>query len=581
MIKKIQKFLQQNQIDFLLLPNSDEFFSEYVPDSEKRIEFISGFNGSNATIIFSQQKCYFFTDGRYILQAQQQLDSQEFVILNTAQNSVLSWLSVNADVGQRIALDARLTAVSFVNSCRNLSLDLLLLPKNPIDEFWVNRPSPKNSKIYSVPLLACGQDSLAKRRQIVAELLDDEILLISKPENLCWLLNIRASDIDFTPLMLAYGLLLKSGEVVLFVDQERVAGLDLPQVTAIANSQIEQFLINQRLKSSLVRLDENTTNCWFYEVLQQQKFTIRNKICPIEIAKAVKNSVEISGARVSHELDAVAIIKFLLWFKNSVSQGVKMSEISLAKKLLEFRQESQFFAFPSFETIAGFAENGAIIHYKATKETNKELSGDSLFLLDSGGQYLGEDFYGTTDITRTIYFGKPSGEMIQNYSLVLKGHLALARVKFPKKTTGAQLDSLARFYLWQFGKDYDHGTGHGVGAFMSVHEGPCGISKRANQELLPGMILSNEPGVYLPGNYGVRLENLQLVCEFDEKFLCFETLTLVPFVPELIDFSMLTYPEKKWLANYHLQILSRLRSRLNQQQIDFLAVIVAKFDAML
>lgn len=582
MIKKLKDFLKQNEIDFFILPNSDEFFCEYIPSHEKRVKFISNFTGSNATIIFSQEKSYFFTDGRYIIQAQNELDLKEFTIFNIAQISVFSWLLKNRSKKQKIALDAKLTSLSFIKTLQNLmpnlAENLIFLPNNPIDEIWQDRLNFKtNSRIYELPIAACGEDSISKRLRIAAKLEENEAILISRPENLCWLLNIRASDVEFSPLLLAYGLLFKSGKMVIFLEKERKWEIAAERVEVIAKDEIQEFFSRKNSEFLKVIIDENTTNCWFHSLLKQANLGIKTAPCAIEIAKSVKNKVEIEGARLVHELDAIAIIKFLVWLESAVKSGDYLDEILVAKKLLEFRQKAPSFRYPSFETIAGFAENGAIIHYKSTAKTNKKLVGNSLFLLDSGGQYLSQNFCGTTDITRTLIFGKPSESMIRDYSLVLKGHLALARVKFPRKTTGTQLDSLARFYLWQFGKDYDHGTGHGVGAFMSVHEGPCSISKRGNCELLPGMILSNEPGFYEVGKYGIRLENLQLVQEFDEKFLCFETLSLVPFSPELIDFSMLTYPEKKWLYEYHKKIIDRLKNRLEISEIGFLQRIFERF----
>jgi Xaa-Pro aminopeptidase len=292
--------------------------------------------------------------------------------------------------------------------------------------------------------------------------------------------------------------------------------------------------------------------------LLKNYFEIIVKTDPIEIAKSQKNSAEILGAIKAHEADGLALTKFLFWLEKSLKNGAEIDEILAAEKLLEFRAQNPAFLYPSFNSISAFASNGAVIHYAPTPKTNKKISGNSLYLIDSGGQYFCDDFCGTTDVTRTICVGDPSAEMIENFTRVLKGHIALARVKFPIGTTGSQLDALARFHLWQAGLDYDHGTGHGVGSFLSVHEGPCGISKRAHQELLPGMILSNEPGFYLDGKYGIRIENLMLVEKINDKFLGFRTLTLAPIDERLIDFKMMTYPEKKWLENYHGEVARNL-----------------------
>jgi Xaa-Pro aminopeptidase len=601
MLTKLKSFLKEQKIDYFLLPNSDEFFSEYLPESEKRVQAITGFTGSNATVIFAAgnggEKSYFFTDGRYTLQARNQLDLNEFEIFNIAEKQPLACLPK----GSRVAIDSRLASVNFLHSLQKNSLTVVILDSNPVDEIWKNRPQKKDSEIFSLSTKLAGVDSQTKRAQILQTLAADA-LLITKPENICWLLNIRGRDLEFTPTVLTYAILFKNGEVALFKNEIPTFGSEVKRI----------------------QLDESATNYWLYSSLQKNNFELIHKTDPIDLIKSQKNSAEIFGAIKSHEIDGLAVTKFLFW----LTQQDETDEISAAKKLLEFRQENKNFFSESFSAISGFASNGAVIHYHSTPETNKIFSPASfekgrkqpetsvfgstqsvtedfddknselalpkspsdadasppsfskraLYLIDSGGQYLGEDFCGTTDITRTLAIGAPSEEMRENFTRVLKGHIALARAKFPRGTSGAQLDALAREHLWRAGLNYDHGTGHGVGSFLSVHEGPCAISKRAHQELLPGMILSNEPGFYKEGEYGIRIENLMLVEAAENNFLQFRTLTLAPLDPELIDFQMLTRPEKKWLQNYHQEILEKFSEKLEKENLIWLKKICEKFE---
>ena len=549
---KIKQILKNQKIDYFLLPNSDEFFSEYLPENQKRIQYLTGFSGSNAYVIFGLEKSYFFTDGRYILQAKNEINLDEFEIINIAEKSLLAWIEENIGENQKLALDAKLSSVNFVNIVKKICKNLILLDSNPVDEIWHDCPKSINSPIFFCDDNLSGRNSIEKRKQVLQGF-EEDAMIITKPENLCWLLNIRAADIEFSPLLLAYGILFKNGEVDLFIDEERLQGLDLPKVNAVGKNNFDSRVSVLKKSLKKIQTDSNTTNYWLYQLLQKNNFEIIFKNCPIEILKSSKNKVEIAGAIKAHEADGLALTKFLFWLEDARKNNEEIDEIKAEERLLEFRKENPNFLYPSFASISSFGSNGAIIHYRASKKTNKKFSGNSLYLIDSGGQYFGE-YMATTDVTRTIAIGEPTPEMIENFTRVLKGHIALARIKFPRGTTGAQLDVLARSHLWNAGKDYDHGTGHGVGSFLSVHEGPCGISKRGHQELKEGMILSNEPGFYKEGEYGIRIENLMLVEKFDEKFLQFKTLTLAPIDLRLIDVKMLTYPEKKWLKEYHEKV---------------------------
>ena len=543
-IKALKQILKKQKIDYFLLPNSDEFFSEYLPENQKKIQYLTGFTGSNAYIIFGQKKSYFFTDGRYILQAKNEINLDEFEIINIAEKSLPIWLEENLGGGKNLAIDPKLSSINFVNLVKRIVPKLVLLESNPVDEIWKERPLQLEKTIFPCEKKISGLDSSSKIKQVLQNL-EADVMIITRSENLCWLLNIRGCDIEFSPLLLVYGALFKNGKVELF-EAKKGNEENLPSL-----SDLIKLMKSKSVKK--IQIDANTTNYWLYQLLQKNNFGIILKNCPIELLKSVKNKVEIKGAIKAHEADGLALTKFLYWLESSIKNGEEIDEIKAEEKLLEFRRENPNFLYPSFASISGFASNGAVIHYRASKKTNKKFNKNSLYLIDSGGQYFGE-YMATTDVTRTVAIGKPSKEMIEDFTRVLKGHIAIARAKFPRGTTGAQLDVLARFHLWQAGKDYDHGTGHGVGSFLSVHEGPCGISKRAHQELKEGMILSNEPGFYKEGEYGIRIENLMLVKKYNEKFLCFQTLTLAPIDINLVDVKMLTYPEKKWLQEYHSQI---------------------------
>ncbi len=561
----ITNFLENNNFNYFLLTNSDEFFSEYVPNHQKFIEKFTGFTGSNATVIFGLKKHYFFTDGRYITQAKNQLDHNKYEIIDIAKQSIYQWISDNLRDSDNFAIDSKLVSVVFVENIQKLNFNLKLIKQNPFENsdknFLQQNPFFCNENIV-------GKNFTEKKLQILDNIYADA-LLITKPENVNWLLNIRGNDIDYNPIFLTQSLLLKNGKLIIFSDNEVLKNLKNNDIELVAKEQIinffESFFSKNSLNTFTIQTDFSSTNHWLYEVLIKNNFSVIHKDCPINLIKAIKNSAEIYGAKQAHFYDAIAIIKFLYWL-NSHENQAQINEISAEEKLYELRKKYAGFYCPSFATISAFGANGAIIHYNAKQATNKYFNYNSLYLIDSGGHYYNKNFLGTTDITRTIAIKAPSLDMIKHYTLVLKGHINIARLKFPKGTLGADIDVLARCHLWNSGLDYQHSTGHGVGSFLSVHEGPYGISKRSKTILNSGMIISNEPGLYIENQYGIRLENLMLVQEFDKNFLQFETLTLVPFELDLIDFKMITYPERKWLINYHHKILNEVI--LNQNNFD-------------
>ncbi len=564
-LNSLKATLKKLNLDYFLLPNSDEFGSEYLPKYAKRLQFIAGFTGSNAFAIIGQKKSVFFTDGRYSLQAAAEIDKKIFEIYNLSEKSPLNWLleniGENIRKNSKIGFDPALHSINFIqNYQKYFGKNLICSEKNPIDPIWKNQPKPPQTKVFNHPIKYSGLSSRDKIKKIIANLdKNSDAVILTNPASICWLFNIRASDIEYSPLLLSYAIIYKNGKSELLKNHSQLTNYNLP------------------LKS--VQLDFNQTNYQIYKTLESQNITIIDKLDPCLIHKAIKNSIEIKNAIKTHQIDGLAVTKFLFWLEKSSEKNQKIDELTAAKKLLEFRKANKKFLYPSFATIAGFGSNGAIIHYQPTLKTNKKIKGNSLFLVDSGGQYL----EGTTDVTRTLAVGTTSAEMIENFTRVLKGHIAIARAKIPNLSSGGiagnSLDILARYHLWQAGLDYDHGTGHGVGSFSSVHESPPSISKRNDGVALQaGMILSNEPGYYKAGEYGIRIENLILVEKFNEKFLHFKTLTLAPIDPKLINFKMLTYPEKKWLYEYHLRIYEELKKGLNEEEKMWLKNIVRAYN---
>ena len=545
----MKNFLKKNNLDFFILPNNDEFGSEYVPESEKRLQYISNFTGSNAIIIFCKEgKNAFFTDGRYIRQAHQEINLEEYNIFDL---SALPWYKfLQNHSNAKIGFDPKLHNICEILQLEKICSNLISI-KNPIDEFWINdpkncRPKSLNADIFIHNLKFCGESWKSKLTKVQGKIEENEVFILNCPNSIAWLFNIRAHDIKHIPAPLIYALI-KKNSASLFVEKSRLAKIppNYLENTKIyhPNSLLEEI---KKCNHQKFIIDFSQCNFAIFQFLQKNNILIRDWKNPCILLKSKKNSTEIAGAKDCHKQDAIALQKLLSWIEENKKND--LCEISIAKKLLEFRQDSQFFIEESFPTISAFGANGAIIHYHPTPKTNKKIIENGLFLLDSGGNYLN----GTTDVTRTIAIGKPTAEQKRNFTLVLKGHIRLATAKFPKGTTGSALDSLARVDLWQEGKNYAHGTGHGVGSFLSVHEGPQSISSRNSSIALEeGMIVSNEPGYYSDGEYGIRIENLMVVKEFNKNFLEFETLTLVPIDINLIEFAILTKKEKSWIEHYN------------------------------
>lgn len=533
-IIKLRDSFDNYAIDCFIIPSNDEFQSEYVPDHLNRLKFITSFSGSNGLAIITKTSALFFTDGRYLLQAKQEL-SDDFKVYN------ITDLFKHIPKG-KIGYDPKLYSLSAIDRYK----DYNLVPcENLVDLIWDDKPAFKQSKVFEYPLEYAGQSSDDKRKAIQNHLREKKIdaLIITDSSSICWLLNIRAHDVACNPILLSYLILHQNGELELFSN-------------AKDSYSLKEFSNRLKLiKNKQVQIDPNSASIWL-------KNQLDNPILaedPCLLSKACKNDIEIEKAKEIHVIDGVAVTKFLYWLDNNID---KKDELSISSKLLELRQESDLFIYPSFTSISAFAEHGAIIHYSPNEKTNKTLSGDGLFLLDSGGQYYG----GTTDITRVIPIGEATHQQKIDFTLVLKGHIALASAVFPEGSSGSDLDVLARQFLWKNGKNYAHGTGHGVGNALGVHEGPQGISKHNKVSLKPGMILSNEPGYYKDGEYGIRIENLMVVKDLNNGYLSFETLTLAPIDKRLILADMLTMEEKQWLNDYHQKVYQKLSPLLSKQE---------------
>lgn len=553
----LRKILAKEKAGAFVLGTGDEFQGEYVADYAKRLEWLTGFDGSAGSVVVTPEKAAFFTDGRYTIQAARQVPGGLYEIYNSSEKTPEAWLEERLAAKAALAVDPWLVTQSQMRRWEALAMRRGALVKrlaaNPVDAVWANRPAPPAGKAVAHGVTYAGKESAEKCKEIgaaVAKAGADAVML-TDCASVAWVLNIRGDDVPFTPFLHAFVMLASDGKAVLYTDPAKITpevvahlGRD---VTVAPRSAMEKDI--KGCKGKRVMLDPDGAASWFFDAFMAVKAQIVEAQDPCALPKACKNEVELEGMRAAHRRDGEALTKFLKWIKLEAPKG-ELDEISAAERLERFRKESNLYRGGSFATISGFGANGAVVHYHAVEATNKRIEGSGLLLVDSGGQYPD----GTTDVTRTIAIGTPSEAMKEAYTRVLKGHIAIARCKFPEGTTGSQIDVLARYHLWQAGMDYDHGTGHGVGSFLSVHEGPQRISKAGNKVgLRLGMILSNEPGYYKAGEFGIRIENLVAVVPSAMRgFLEFETLTRAPLDERLVLWEMMTYPEKKWWEAYHV-----------------------------
>jgi Xaa-Pro aminopeptidase len=565
-LKELRERLKQDNLDGFILPVNDPFQGEYVPEHFQRLTWLTGFSGSAGQVVVLQEAAAFFTDGRYTLQATNELDKKAYSIFNTAEKTPSEWLKEQKQK-LKIGFDPELYTVNGVERMQRTleggEVDIHPLAENPIDGLWKSRPAFPNAKAEIQDIAYAGDDLKTKINRIAKKIAEKgaDAAIITAPDSVCWLLNIRGGDVPNTPFLLAHTIIQADGKVQLFAEAKKISdkvAKHLGKTVEVCPPEtLEKKL--KALKNKKVLLDPAMASFKIAAALRSAKAEMLRMDDPCQLPKAIKNAVEVDGMRAAHVRDGVALIKLMHWLATHLLTQ-KVTELDVVAKLEAFRAEHAMFKGSSFDTIAGFASNGAIVHYHANEESNKILERGNLFLLDSGGQYPD----GTTDVTRTIAIGEPTKEQKQRYTEVLKGHIALARAQFPDGTSGDQLDVLARQFLWTQGLDYQHGTGHGVGSYLSVHEGPQRISHVPNGVALkPGMVLSNEPGYYKEGEFGIRIESLVVVVEATnikgkKPYYCFDTLTQVPFDRSLIRKSQLTDTECQWVDNYHENVYNTL-----------------------
>ena len=583
-VAALRVLMAKHGFDALLVPRADEHQNEYVPANRERLAFITGFTGSSGLGVVATEAGALFVDGRYTLQAPGEVDPSIFEVCGIRTNDLMPWLTRTLSRGARIGFDPRLHTIAEVELLRDQMTKPGFLLKatkdNLVDKVWgSDRPADPQGCVVVQPLEFAGVTPREKIAQVQKTLVQagQGAALITAPDNICWLFNIRGSDVAHNPIVLAFTIVPASGRPELFVDPAKLTRevRDYLEVVAVLKSSEALGDALEELASieGGVRVSPQTS-WWCVKGIGRKH--VHQAADPCNEAKAIKNAAEIAGARQAHVRDGVAVTRFLAWFDGAMTQG-EVDEIGAVTTLEALRAESGVLKEISFPTIAGSGAHGAIVHYRVTRESNRTIQPGELFLLDSGAQYAD----GTTDITRTIATGTPRAEMAERFTLVLKGMIALSVARFPRGTRGIDLDPLARRALWAHGFNYDHGTGHGVGSYLSVHEGPQSISKAGMSVLQPGMICSNEPGYYKAHQYGIRIENLVLVAEprdvgGDQPVLSFETLTLVPIDRRLIVTTLLTDEERDWIDAYHKLVASTLSPYLDTKTRRWLKQATAK-----
>ncbi len=567
-LQALRQLMLQANIDALIVPRSDEYLGEYLPAHNERLLWISGFTGSAGAAVILREKAAIFVDGRYTVQVRKQVDGQLFEYCDLLEQPPAQWLSQQLTPSSVVACDPRLHSMRWYRDTQSklaaADISLQALTENLIDKCWLQRPEASVLPALLLGQEFTGESSLCKRQRIAGKVAASgcDAALIFAPDSVSWLLNIRGRDIPQLPVVQSFALLNADATLTLLVNPGRVpegfAAHVGENVAVVAESEASAVLSS--FDGKRVLADPDTANAWTQLELQRGGATLVAGEDPVLIPKACKNPVELSGTRSAHVRDAVAEVRFLAWLDAEVAAGRLHDEAILADKLLGFRAGNQHFQELSFDTISAAGPNAAMAHYNHLNAQPVALTMDSVYLVDSGAQYTD----GTTDITRTVAIGDPGDELRRMFTLVLKGHIALDQARFPAGTTGTQLDALARQFLWREGFDFDHGTGHGVGVFLSVHEGPQRISKQPSRVALrPGMIVSNEPGYYRDGAYGIRCENLVVVTEVEtpggeRPMLGFKALTLAPFDRRLLDVDLLTAGELHWLNQYHQRVMHEI-----------------------
>lgn len=582
-LEALRAQLGSQRLSGFVVPLTDEHMSEYVGAYAQRLAWLTGFEGSAGSAAVLSDKAAIFVDGRYTLQVRDQVDGSLFSYESVPDTTVAAWLAEHVRPGDRIGYDPWLHTKGWVEATSRLlhekKGELVAIEDNPIDRVWRDRPAPSAERLVPHAEELAGRSSADKRREI-GEFLRTKgagSAVIAALDSIAWLFNVRGRDVSRTPVGLAFAILRADGGAELFVEPGKVdealrAHLGL-EVRVRPRAEFAGAL--ETLGGKVVA-DPATCVAAIFERLKAGGATIVEARDPCILPKAKKNPVEIAGTKAAHIRDGAALTRFLHWFAQEAPKG-ELDEMGAADRLEQYRRETNQLQDLSFDTISGAGPNGAIVHYRVSPETNRKIEKDSLFLIDSGAQYLD----GTTDVTRTLVVGTPNAEMRDRFTRVLKGHIAVATALFPKGTRGVQLDALARQYLWEAGLDYAHGTGHGVGSFLAVHEGPQRITlpgssqSGGDEPLAEGMILSNEPGYYKTGEYGIRIENLILVVRkeipgAEKEMLGFENLTLAPIELDLVEPSMLSAKERDWLNDYHARVCEALAPVLPDEVRDWL-----------
>jgi Xaa-Pro aminopeptidase len=583
--------LAQQGLDGFLVPRADEHQGEYVAPCSERLAWLTGFTGSAGLAIVLPDKAALFVDGRYTLQARDQTDTSRFEPVHIADVTPDIWLRGALKPGMRVGYDSWLHTPDGVQrlrqACEHAGATLVPGAANPLDAVWRDRPAPPHAPMVVHDAAYSGETGAAKRARLGRELGDDRLdaAILTLPDSIAWLLNVRGADIPHTPVALCFAILHADTTVDLFVDPAKATDAVRahlgPDVRVREPAALGQALGDLGAAGKAVGVDPATAPSWIFDRLAEAKARIARGPDPCALPKACKNEVELDGIRAAHVRDGAALTRFLAWVARESAKG-GLDEITASDRLEAFRHETGKLQDLSFDTISGAGPNGAIVHYRAEPRTNRVLEPGQLYLVDSGGQYRD----GTTDVTRTVAIGTPDSEQRDRFTRVLKGHIALARARFPNGTTGSQLDILAREPLWRAGLDFDHGTGHGVGAYLSVHEGPQRISKAPSTvSLMPGMIVSNEPGYYKTGAFGIRIENLVAVHAADaadgseRPMLCFETLTLAPIDRALVDPDLLAEDEIAWLDAYHARVRDTLSPLVDEATRGWLADVTRPLES--
>ena len=581
-IKSLRAAFAAPRLDGFLVPRADAHQNEYVAPCEERLAWLTGFTGSAGFAIVLHEKAALFIDGRYAVQAREQVDAKALELVSVLETAPADWLAKQVKHGARIGYDPWLHTpqqiARFTAAVEKAGASMVAVAENPIDTLWTDRPKPPVGAVSLHPRKYAGEAAERKLERVAAAL-DADFLLVSDPHALAWAFNLRGSDVAHTPIALGYALIPRKGRPELYLDPAKLGdkvGHALGLLAELASpAALPARLTALGAKRYVLLYDKATAPSTLVHAFSDAGGKLDGGNEPIALMKARKNETELAGACAAHLRDGLAMTRFLCWFDHHAALG-QLTEIEAARALETFRREGGDLRDISFPTISAFGPHAALPHYRVTETSNLPI-GKGVYLVDSGAQY----FDGTTDVTRTIAVGRPDQEARHANTLVLKGHIAVGRAVFPRGTSGAQIDSFARRPLWDSGLDFDHGTGHGVGSYLSVHEGPQRISKLGATTLEPGMILSNEPGYYREGAFGIRIENLVVVepveiAGAERKMLGFETLTLVPIDLRLVDRKMLDDAEAAWLNAYHQEVREALSPHLKPAERAWLQQATAR-----